>query len=226
MVKRRAGFRRTTVESNPDHIHSAEIRCIVFDFGFTLSSDLYFKVAPPGYPHWRDVIQKHIFDEPQIAEQWMVGNLTIENMAGIISRYINMDVTSIVETMEQGCEHLTFNQAVWNFALAQRGSGRKTALVTANMDVFTKVVVPCHRLHEVFDVIVNTFDYKELRKERLWPIAFQRLGNDIHYGNSLLIEDGDTEPARFRELGGYAYQYSTDELFVEWLRSIEWDKCA
>ena len=26
------------------------IRCVVFDFGFTLSSDLYFTLVPPGYP--------------------------------------------------------------------------------------------------------------------------------------------------------------------------------
>jgi len=208
------------MENNPNRIHPADIKCIVFDFGFTLSSDLYFKVIPPDYPYWRAVIQKHIFDEPHIVEEWMVGNLTIVDIADIISRYIDMDVPSIVETMEKGCEHLNFNQAVWNFALAQKRVGRKTALVTANMDVFTKVVVPCHQLNEVFDVILNTFDYRELRKERLWPIAFQYLGNNIHYGNSLLIEDGITEPVKFRKLGGYAYQYSTDELFMEWLRSI------
>ena len=64
----------------------------------------------------------------------MVGNLTIMDIAGIISRYISMDIASIVETMEKGCKHLIFNQAVWNFALAQREIGRKTALVTANME--------------------------------------------------------------------------------------------
>jgi hypothetical protein len=201
----------------------AEIKCIVFDFGFTLSSDLYFKVTPPAYPHWRNIIQKHIFDEPHIIEGWMAGDLTTVDIAGMLSRYIHMDIASIAEAMEKGCEQLHFNQAVWDFAFAQKAAGRKTALVTANMDVFTKVVIPSHGLHDVFDVILNTFDYHELRKERLWPIAFQRLGNDIHYGNSLLIEDGDVEPAKFRELGGYAYQYSTDELFLEWLRSVNWD---
>jgi hypothetical protein len=211
------------MENNSTNIHPADIKCIVFDFGFTLSSDLYFKVTPPEYPHWRNLIQKHVFDEPHIVEQWMVGNLTIVDIAGIISRYINMDVASIVETMEKGCQCLNFNQAVWNFALAQKYAGRKTALVTANMDVFTKIVVPCHQLNEVFDVIVNTFDYRELRKERLWPIAFRHLGNNIYYENSLLIEDGVSEPAKFRKLGGYAYQYSTDKLFMEWLRLIKWD---
>lgn len=213
----------TIIENNPGHLDPAAIKCIVFDFGFTLSPDLYFKVIPPNVPHWRDVIQKHVFDEPTIVEPWMAGDLTIVDIARMLSRHVDMDVSSIVETMEKGCERLNFNTAVWNFALSQKNAGRKTALVTANMDVFTKVVVPCHRLHEVFDVILNTFDYRELRKECLWPIAFQALGKDIHYGNSLLIEDGIAAPAKFRELGGYAYQYSTDDLFREWLNSIGWD---
>ena len=211
------------MENKADHIHPADIKCIVFDFGFTLSSDLYFKVTPPNIPHWRDVIQKHIFEERDVVEPWMAGDLNIVDIAGPLSRHMSIDIPSIVEAMEKGCEHLSFNPAVWNFALAQKGAGRKTALVTANMDVFTKVVVPCHQLHQVFDVILNTSDYRELRKERLWPIAFQCLGNNIHYGNSLLIEDGLTEPAKFRKLGGYAYQYSTDELFLEWLHAIGWN---
>ncbi len=212
------------MEHDPRCINSAKIKCVVFDFGFTLSSDLYFKLAPPGCSNWRDLIQERIFGESHIAERWMAGDLTIKDVAGILSHYIDMDTASIVETMEKGCEQLRMNRAVWDFALTQKDEGRKTALVTGNMDVFTKVVVPYHRLDKVFDVILNTFDYKERRKERLWPIAFQRLGNGIGYENSLLIEDGETEPTRFRRLGGYAYQYATDELFVEWLHSIKWDK--
>jgi hypothetical protein len=209
------------IQNNPTHIPFTEIKCVVFDFGFTLSSEFYFNVTPPGYPHWLDTIQKQIFGDPHIMEQWMTGGITLVEIAAIISPYFDMDIPVIVETMEKGCEHLRINQAVWDFAVAQRNMGRKTALVTCNMDVFTKVVVPNHGLREVFDIIINTSDYHEIHKERLWPVAFQILGDDIHYGNSLLIEDGDYEPALFRKLGGYAYQYSTDALFTEWLRAVQ-----
>ena len=60
--------------------------------------------------------------------------------------------------MELGCKDLDFNEAVLNFALAQRSQGRRTAIVTANMDVFSDVVVPAHRLDEKFDVIINSSD--------------------------------------------------------------------
>ncbi len=212
------------MENNPGRVNSSEIRCVVFDFGFTLSSDLYFSLVPPDCPRWSEIIQERVFAEPQIVRRWMEGGMTIADIAGLLAKYVAMDRDSIVSTMEKGCEHMRMNPAVWDFALEQKSRGKKTALVTANMDVFTKVVVPAHRLDQVFDVIVNSFDYRDLHKEHLWPVAFQRLGGDVQYWNSLLIEDGETEPARFRRLGGQAYQYSTDELFLNWLHAIRWDQ--
>jgi hypothetical protein len=192
------------------------IKCIVFDFGFTLSPDYYFKVVPAGCPEWHDVIQTVIFWDLSIAIPWMKGELTSLDIAGILSRHMQLDIPTIAATMEKGCQNLGFNPSVRDFALAQKKTHRKTALVTDNMDVFTKVVVPAHHLDQLFDVILNSSDHHEIRKEVLWPIAFERLGGGIGYANSLLIEDGETEPALFRELGGNAYQFRSDELFWDW----------
>ena len=200
-------------------IDPRKIKCVVFDFGSTLSSDPYFKISPPECPNWHAVIQEFIFGDKVLVKQWMSGSLKIFDIASIIATKVGLPVPIIVDMMEKGCENLVFNEVVWKFALSQRDQGRKTALVTANMDVFTKVVVPSHALSQVFDVILNTSDYKELRKEILWPVAFEMLGEGIHYDNSLLIEDGPKEPALFRAQGGYAYQYHNDEQLAQWLRS-------
>jgi hypothetical protein len=85
------------------------------------------------------------------------------------------------------------------------------------MDVFTDVIVPSHQLDEKFDVILNGYDYQELDKAVLWPIAFKLLGRGIEYGNSLLIEDGSQNVEKFRNYGGYAYKYSNDQEFLMWL---------
>jgi FMN phosphatase YigB (HAD superfamily) len=151
----------------------------------------------------------------------MKGELTSLDIAGVLSKQVSLDIPTILATMEKGCQHLNFNPAVWDFAVAQKSARRKTALVTDNMDVFTKVVVPAHGLGQLFDVILNSSDFHEIRKEVLWPIAFEHLGDGIGYANSLLIEDGETEPAMFRALGGYAYQYLNDEQFLDWL-SLNW----
>ena len=202
-------------------IDPKQIKCVVFDFGFTLSSDYYFKISPPGCPQWHEVIQKYIFGEPSIIIPWMKGELTSLDIAGMVSKHIPLDIPNIAASMEKGCQHLNFNPAVWDFAVAQKAAGRKTALVTDNMDVFTQVVVPAHGLDQLFDVILNSSDFHEIGKDVLWPIAFERLGGGIGYANSLLIEDGETEPAMFRALGGYAYQYLDDEKFISWLHLME-----
>jgi hypothetical protein len=205
-----------------DLIDPGQIKCIVFDFGFTLSSDYYFKISPPDCPEWHEVIQRVIFGDDSIMTPWLKGELASLDIAGMLTKYIPLDILTILATIEKGCQQLNFNPAVWNFALAQKAAHRKTALVTANMDVFTKVVVPAHGLETVFDAILNTADFHEIRKEKLWPIAFERLGNGIEFTNSLLIEDGESEPAKFRALGGLAHQYRNDEVFLDWLEAVHW----
>ena len=53
----------------------------------------------------------------------------------------------------------------------------------------------------VDDVILNTADAHELRKDVLWDRAFPLLGDNLGYADSLLIEDGPKEPALFRARG-------------------------
>ena len=106
--------------------------------------------------------------------------------------------------------------------MQQRAAGRKTAIVTGNMDVFTKVVMPCHKLSEKFDVIINSFDYQAIDKNILWAKAFEILGHGIGYRQSLLIEDGANNVRKFRANGGYAYQYENDERFLRWLELVKW----
>jgi hypothetical protein len=204
-------------------IDPRRIKCVVFDFGFTLSPDFYFKVAPPGVPKWHEIIQEHVFGDPAITIPWMKGDVSSRDVATILTRYIPLDAKTIQATMEKGCEVLSFNAEVWLFALKQKLAGRKIALVTDNMDVFTKVVVPAHKLDRIFDAIVNSADEREIDKGYLWPIAFERLGQGIGYADSLLVEDGETEPKMFRELGGYAHQYTNEKAFAKWARSIDWD---
>jgi FMN phosphatase YigB (HAD superfamily) len=212
------------------HISSAadfeieNIKCVVFDFGFTLSSDLYFKVAPPNYPHWQKLIQQKIFSDTSLVDAWMQGEVTLTHIAALLSAEVELDQVRIIEYLKIGCQNLAFNPAVLEFALFLREQGVKTAIVTGNMDVFTEVVVPAHRLDEKFDAIVNSCDYQELNKEILWRKAFELLGSEIEYRNSLLIEDGHNNVLKFRKCGGFAYEYQNDELFSTWLDEIGYQK--
>lgn len=202
--------------------NTEEIKCIVFDFANTLYSGLYFNESPTECENWRELFDTHIFDKSGkniIERKVMNGELETRDIAEIISRHVGLNTQRVIELMERGCENLAFNPMVFNFAVEQNKKGKTTAMVTVNMDIFTEIVVPAHGLKKIFDVIVNSFDYKDTRKENLWKIAFRKIGGDISFSNSLLIDDIKENVELFTELGGHAYQYQDDKHFHEWLCS-------
>ena len=204
------------------NINPEEIKCVVFDFANTLCSDLYFNIPPCGCDNWTELLNTHVFDKFHknvIETKVMNGELGTKSIAGIISEHVDLDTESVVKLMEEGCRDLKFNQAVLDFAVEQKNKNNKIAIVSVNMDVFTKVVIPAHGLETIFDVIVNSFDYKVAKKEILWNIAFSKLGDGMTFSNSLLIDDGAENVNLFKQLGGYAYQYRDDESFSKWLSS-------
>ena len=203
-------------------INPADITCIIFDFGFTLSSALYFNVAPPECPDWQNLIQQHIFSKDDLVNDWMRGDITLQYIAEELAPIVDMKTPRIVEFLERGCTSLDFNEAVLTFAIEQRRQGKRTAIVTGNMDVFTNIVVPHHNLKSKFDIIINSFDHREIDKSVLWAKVFESLGDGIGYRQSLLIEDGENNVMKFRKHGGHAYQYTNDECFLAWLGSIGW----
>ena len=196
------------------------IRCVVFDYGFTLSSGFYFNVPPPEVPEWHDLVQRVVFGRDDITHSWMCGEIGLDDIAALLAGETGMETGAVLGYLRQGCTDLGFNEAVYEFACWVRSTPLKSALVTANMDVFSDVVVPSHGLDGLFDAIMNSADVGTCDKTILWPMAFQSVGNGISYSDSLLIEDGEGNPAEFRERGGMAYQYLGDPEFREWLHDV------
>ena len=197
-------------------LDTGRIKSVVLDFGGTLSSDQYFKLLGPQALKYVDLIMSGK-DNPHIVQGWLKGVLTSKDVAAYLSKRVHLRPDEIHSALRAGCKQIVLNPAVWDLAQRQHALGRKTALVTANFDVFTDVIVPARGLHSVFDAIVNSSDYGSPDKEVLWPIAFEMLGAGYGYSASLLIEDTAHEVRRFRARGGAAYQYTGDASFIRWL---------
>ena len=123
----------------------------------------------------------------------------------------------VEDHLKKGLRGLSLNEEVVNLARVSRENGNATVLVTGNIDLFTEIVVPDLELRRMFDVIVNSADYREGRKEILWQIAFDLLDAAVTYDQCLLIEDSPKNVELFRRLGGRAYQYRDDDAFAVWL---------
>jgi beta-phosphoglucomutase-like phosphatase (HAD superfamily) len=191
-------------------IDPTRIDSVIFDFAGTLASGRYF--APLGQEAL-DAIVELIFGGNAIhwADPWMKGELTRDDIASYLSQKLGIPKELIVSALHEGCSDMTFNSAVYEFACQQRTGHRKTALVTANMDVFTQVVVPAHRLDRLFDLVLNTADFRTLDKSELWRKAVDEFGAQHSFATSVLIDDNPRMVSLFRSLGGHAFQYEGDE---------------
>lgn len=192
------------------------IRCVVFDFANTLSFTPYF--WPLG-EEFLTVVTEAIFtgeNKALWAGPWCRGELSSEDIANYLSGLTGVPTKRILMALDEGCSNLQLNPAIWRFAKSQRAQGRHSVLATVNMDVFTRVVAPAHGFDRVFDVVVNSADFGTEDKNALCDIAFSRL-EGCTFQNSLMIDDSARVTEAFRNRGGIAYQYTSDEAFAEWV---------
>ncbi|MBN1472582.1 MAG: haloacid dehalogenase-like hydrolase [Syntrophaceae bacterium] len=187
-------------------IDPKQIMSIFFDFDGTLCSGRYFDPLGTNSLH---TIGQLVFggNSAQWADPWMKGYLSSRDIAAYLSTQLQETEEQILSSLQDGCSNMRFNAAVYDFAMLSRQSGRKTALVTGNMDVFTEVVVPAHGLDRMLDLVLNTSDHRTLDKSILWRKAFNTFGSKYSFSSALLIDDSPRMIALVRSLGGIAYQY-------------------
>lgn len=191
-------------------------KCVIFDFAGTLCSEPYFKLLDQES---RNAVGELVFgkNSEAWADPWMRGDICSRDVAEYLSRHLPYSAAEIVSVLSEACSRMTFNSAVYDYAVSLRQSGIKTALVTLNMDVFSAVVVPEHKLDKIFDIVVNSADIKTLKKDELWELSFERLGG-FRYTDSLLIDDATNWCETFQRRGGVAYQYEHESAFRNWLK--------
>jgi len=200
------------------------IRSTIFDFAGTISATPYF--WPLG-AEFCNIVTEAIFTGEQKtrwATPWCCGKISSLEIADYLAGLSGVSVAHILTALEEGCTQMQLAPHLWRFAQAQRHAGRQAALVTVNMDVFTRLVVPAHGFSKVFDTIVNSADVGTEDKMALCDIALSRM-QCSSFETSLLIDDSAEVAAAFRLRGGKAYQFVTDVAFAEW-EAQEWHSMA
>jgi len=113
-------------------------------------------------------------------------------------------------------------RGLWDADDQKRG-GKRIAIVTDNMDIFTTLTVPNHKLNEVFDVIVNSADYGLLKADqngKYFDIALDRMWI-TDYKSVLLVDDSLNIRPLFQAKGGLVHTYDNFEDFSDNLMHFE-----
>lgn len=195
------------------------VRCVLFDFADTLCHTPYFWTLGPEFT---STVTEAIFtgeNKRLWAGPWCQGQISSGDIAAYLSELSGISPALIMDELFRGCSCLRMNPSVLRFAQDLKLHGKKIALVTINMDVFSMVVSPTHGLDDLFDVVINSSDYGVDDKHSLCTLAFERLG-DCSFPQGLLIDDSIKAIESFRESGGLAYQYTDENAFSEWVQIV------
>ncbi len=199
------------------------IKAVIFDFDGVLCKDRFYgKSLLPDYPEIYGWIQKNVFTDDELMQRWMRGELDYREINKFIIKNTGFDESLLNKLFLESVKKMELDQRVVNLAKTLKKDIGKIALVTDNMDVFSEITVPRHRLKELFDIVINSADYGCLKKDqpgRLFDKAAQELKEVIE--NCLLIDDSDKTIKFFEEKGGQGFLYKDFSELISFFESLK-----
>lgn len=197
------------------------IKNIIFDFDGVLCKDRFYSSLKNSHPAIHEYIENNIFrGGGDLVNKWMRNIVTSDDINRMISENNNIEFEKIKKIFEDDILNMRVNQDLLSFAKEQSNMGRRVALLTNNMDIFSAITVPNHKLNEIFDVIVNSADHGLLKIDqggKLFDIVMETIGTN-DYASALLIDDSLKVKPVFEAKGGYVYTYTNYDDFINWAK--------
>lgn len=149
-------------------------------------------------------IQDFLFSgNNSIVTDWMRGVYTSEQINELVSKETGLDYEYLWATFIHDCKTMSVQLEILN-PINQLRSKYHVVLITGNMDCFSRFTVPALQLGEYFDVIVNSFDEKQLKTDDNGSSFIKYVKGSIQ--DAILIEDSEKSCEIFKGLGGNAYR--------------------
>jgi len=202
----------------------SSIKAIIFDFDGVLCKDTFYNSLKESHPQIHQYVEEYIFrGDHNLVQLWMRNKITSDKINGMISKNNDIEFESIKKIFERDILNMKIDHDLLNFAKKQSILGRKIAIATNNMDIFSSITMPYHKLNETFNVIVNSADYGLLKADqdgKIFDIVMKKIGiND--FKSVLLIDDSLKVKLLFEAKGGNVFTYDNFKDFIEWAKKVE-----
>lgn len=177
------------------------MRTLFIDFDGTICHDRFWRsLNEDAYIK----VQSLLFNgQNQIVSNWMKGDYSSEDINQLVAKETGIEYDSLWGVFVSDCKTMKVEPEI----LKMINNLRKrfhVVLITGNMDCFSRFTVPSLRLNEYFDVIVNSFDEKQLKSENDGDSFKKYVRGEIV--DAILIEDSEKSCETFKSLGGTAYR--------------------
>ena len=188
------------------------LKAVLFDFDGVLCRGRFYEPRLSlEYPDAKAWLQKNFFvSGNEMIRRWMRGQLSSQDVHAHLEKEIGIAAQELETLMTESLRMFVLDAALLEWVSRLRTAGIRTAVVTDNMDVFTRLAVQMHGLDRRFDAVVNSADHGCLKNDEqsLFEVALGLLGVNAH--ETLHIDDTERTVERFRNLGGQAYLFTTE----------------
>lgn len=163
-------------------------------------------------------IQDFLFSgKNSLVVEWMRGAYTSEEINELVAKGTGLDYEYIWSVFVHDCKTMSVQSEILN-QINQLRNKFHVVLITGNMDCFSRFTVPSLQLDSYFDVIVNSFDEKQLKTDDAGFSFMKHVKGNIQ--EAILIEDSEKSCEIFKGLGGNAYRVINREDTLKHLQNL------
>jgi FMN phosphatase YigB (HAD superfamily) len=184
---------------------------LLIDFDGTLCHDKFWRSLPP---ETLEKIKIFEFGGSGIAQKWMRGEHTSEEVNELIAKKIGMPYEELWNIFVDNCSSMKVSAQVLEKLNSLRAR-YNTILLTDNMDSFDRFTVPALNY---FDLIINSYTEKRGKNDaegQLMADVLERVGSKVK--DSYLLDNSESACNVFTNLGGTSFLVTPEQNLQYWL---------
>ena len=200
------------------------IKAVLFDFDGVLCHDRFYEeMLLPQHQELYSWIQGNIFGNTDLFYQWMRNEVNTNDVNKFIAEGTGHKEDFLNDMLLKSLQGIRLDEKMLKLAKELKNLyGKKIAIITDNMDVFSTVIVKKHKLNEVFDVIINSANYGCLKIEqsgKLFDEALETLNEKVE--DSFFVDNTIEKVEFFKQKGGQGFLYKDNfEELNNFLKTI------
>ncbi len=191
------------------------MRTLFIDFDGTICHDRFWRSLQSDEI---EQVENFLFSgQNSLVTDWMKGAYTAEEINKLVSDKTGLAYEYLWGIFVQDCKTMRVETKLLELINQLRGAFH-VVLITGNMDCFNRFTIPSLQLDKYFDVIVNSFDEKQLKTDDGGASFIKHNKGRLH--DAILIDDSAKTCATFQTLGGTAYLITHQDDTMQHLRHL------
>lgn len=175
----------------------------------TKQEGFYATLLPQHPTLYKNVIDLLFSSQDHLRKAWMCGQISYTDINALMAHRFGADRGDLDTALLESLQHFTLNQNLIALLQDFRRLGTTVVIMSDNMDVFTRYVVPHFDLDTLFDAVFSSSDLKQMKQHNDWALPKEIAKKyGCNYSDVLAIDDWEMLTTSLSEQGFCTFLYN------------------